>query len=100
MRRLGAFFFLFKFLHYIIIFFFFLGWGGFRNININIFVGMKILWIFLGGHDKIGLVLGVSSMYFSVFSYGKCTVRIFLRGKNYKYLLVCLIFPIFSGGKR
>ena len=27
----------------------------------------------LGGHDKIGLVLGVSSMYFMVFSYGKCT---------------------------
>ena len=47
------------------------GGGGFRNINI--FGGMKILWIFLGGHDKIGLVLGVSSMYFRVFSYGKCT---------------------------
>ena len=61
MRRLGAFF-CFKFLNYII-------WGvGFRNINI--FGGMKILWIFLGGHDKIGLVLGVSSMYFRVFSYG------------------------------
>ena len=43
--------------------------------NINIFGGMKILWIFFGGNDKIkiGLVLGVSSMYFRVFSYGKCT---------------------------
>ena len=28
---------------------------------------MKILWIFLGGHDKIGLYLGVISMYFKVF---------------------------------
>ena len=28
---------------------------------------MKILWIFLGGHDKIGLVLGVSSMYLGSF---------------------------------
>ena len=26
-----------------------------------------------GGHDKIGLDLGVSSMYFRVFSYGKYT---------------------------
>ena len=64
MRRLGAFF-LFKFLNCII----FLGGGGgggFRNIDI--FGDMKILWIFFGGHDKIGLVLGVSSMYFRVFS--------------------------------
>ena len=60
MRRLGTFF-LFKFLNHII----FMG-GGFRNIDI--FGGMKILWIFYGGHDKIGLVLGVSSMYFRVFS--------------------------------
>ena len=75
MRRLGAFF-LFKFLNYIIffnfylfiIFIFFLGGGGGGFRNIDIFGGMKILWIFLGGHDKIGLVLGVSSMYFRVFS--------------------------------
>ena len=65
MRRLGAFF-LFKFLNYI--FFFFWGGGGGGVRNINIVGGMKILWIFLGGHDKIGLVLGVSSMYFRVFS--------------------------------
>ena len=39
----------------------------------NIFWGMKILWIFLWGHCKIGLVLGVISMYLGVFSYGKCT---------------------------
>ena len=45
------------------------GGGGFRNIDI--FGGMKIQWIFFwggGGRDKIGLVLGVSSMYFRVFS--------------------------------
>ena len=34
----------------------------------NIFWGMKILRIFFGGHPKIGLVLGVISMYFGVFS--------------------------------
>ena len=28
---------------------------------------MKILWIFLGGHNKIGLVLGVSSIYLGSF---------------------------------
>ena len=39
----------------------------------NIFWGMKILWIFFGGHPKIGLVLGVISMYFRVFSSGKYT---------------------------
>ena len=27
--------------------------------QINIFWGMKILWIFFGGHHKIGLYLGV-----------------------------------------
>ena len=34
----------------------------------NIFLGMNILWIFFWGHPKIGLVLGVISMYFRVFS--------------------------------
>ena len=32
-----------------------------------IFLGMKILWIFLGGHHKIRLYLGVISMHFWVF---------------------------------
>ena len=36
-------------------FFFFLGGGG-----------VKILWIFWGGHHKIGLYLGVISMHFRV----------------------------------
>ena len=38
----------------------------------NIFLGMNILWIFCGYFfgviKKIGLVLGVISMYFRVFS--------------------------------
>ena len=34
----------------------------------NIFWVMKILWIFLGGHHKIGLYLGVISMHLKVFS--------------------------------
>ena len=50
---------------------------GFKILNFNIFVffrkinilgGKKILWIFLGGHHKIGLYLGVISMHFRVFS--------------------------------
>ena len=40
--------------------------GVFRKINI--FWGMKILWIFFGGHHKIGLYLCVISMHFRVFS--------------------------------
>ena len=34
---------------------------------------MKIVWIFFGGHHKIGLYLGVISMHFKVFSYGQGT---------------------------
>ena len=34
----------------------------------NIFGGMKILRIFLGGHHKIELYLGVISVHFRVFS--------------------------------
>ena len=34
----------------------------------NIFLGMKILWIFFWGHPKTGLVLGVISIYFRFFS--------------------------------
>ena len=34
----------------------------------NIFGGMKILWVFLGGRHKIGMYLGVISMHFRVFS--------------------------------
>ena len=45
--------------------------GVFRKINI--FWGMKILWIFFGGHHKIRLYLGVISMHFREFSSGLCT---------------------------
>ena len=51
-------FFLFKILNFNI-------FGGFQKKKI---LGMKILWIFFGGHHKIGLHLGVISMHFSVFS--------------------------------
>ena len=34
---------------------------------------MKILWIFFGGHHKIGLNLAVISMHFRVFSSGQGT---------------------------
>ena len=34
---------------------------------------MKILWIFLGGHHKIRLYLGVISMHFLVFFKGQGT---------------------------
>ena len=45
----------------LLLFFFF-----FRKMNI--FGAMKILWIFSWGHHKTGLVLGVISMHFRVFS--------------------------------
>ena len=61
---------------------------------------MMILWIFLGGHDKIGLDLGVSSMYFRVFSKVNVQNENIFACKNFKYFLGCLIFPIFLGGKR
>ena len=32
------------------------------------FLDMKILWIFIWGHHKIGLYLGVNSLHFRVFS--------------------------------
>ena len=39
---------------------------GFKILNFNIFGGMKILWIFFGGHHKIGLYLEVISMHLRV----------------------------------
>ena len=53
------------------------GGTGFKFLNYIIFWGVqKYLYFWgyedfvdiFGGHDKIGLVLGVSSMYFKVFS--------------------------------
>ena len=37
------------------------------------FGGMKILWIFFGGHHKICLYLGVTSMHFRVVPSGQVT---------------------------
>ena len=56
-RRLWSFLGL-KILHFNIFF-------GFQIVNT--FWGMEILWIFFGGHHKIGLYLGFISMHFSVF---------------------------------
>ena len=65
----------------------------------NIFWGMNILWIFFWGHPKIGLVLGVMSMYFRVFSLGKYTDSGYLFGlQNFKYFFGMLqISDIFLG---
>ena len=40
--------------------------GGFQKNN-HIW-GMKILWIFFGGHFKIGIYLGVIPVHFRVLS--------------------------------
>ena len=45
---------------------------GFQK-KIILFWGMKILWIFFGGHHKIGQCLGVISMHFRIFSLGQGT---------------------------
>ena len=63
---------------------------------------MKILWIFFGGHHKIGLYLGVISMHFRVFSEGQGTEWeiIIWVAKISKKNLGCLNFLIFFGGER
>ena len=65
----------------------------------NIFWGMKILWIFFWGHPKIGLVLGVIAMYLR--SFLKVNIQnqdIFLGCKNFKYFFGVLeISDIFWG---
>ena len=60
---------------------------------------MKILWIFFGGHHKIGLYLGVISMHFRVF------LKVMVQNGGYLFGLVkfqifflgCLKFLIFLG---
>ena len=57
-QRLGSFFGVKNFeFHYF--------WGFSKK---NILGGTKILWIFFGGHHKIGLYLGAISIHFRVFS--------------------------------
>ena len=45
--------------------------GGFQKTEY--FGGMKIMWIFFGGHYKIGLNLEVISMHFRLSSEGQRT---------------------------
>ena len=67
--------------------------GVFRKINI--FWGMKIKWIFFGGHHKIGLYLEVISMHFKVFSLDQGTELgiFFWVAKISNIFLGCLKFP-------
>ena len=58
---------------------------------------MKILWIFFGGHPKIGLYLEVISMYLRVFSEGQGMEDIFWVAKITNIYLGCLKFLIFLG---
>ena len=81
------------------------GWGGGGVRKLNIFGGMKILWIFFGDHHKIGIYLEVITMNFRVFSEGQGTDwRIFLGCSNFKYLFGVLeildffFFFFFLGG--
>ena len=57
------------FLFFIFFYFFFFGGGageGFRRMNM--FGGMENLWICIWSQHKTGLVLGVISVHFMVFS--------------------------------
>ena len=67
----------------------------------NIFWGMRILLIFLGGHHKIGLYSGVISLHFRVFSYGQGTEWGYFLGvvKIPNIFWGWLKFLIFLGGE-
>ena len=54
------------------------------------FGGMKIMWIFFGGHHKIGLNLEVISMHFRLSSEGQ--------GTEWRIFLGLLKFQIFIWG--
>ena len=58
--------------------------------KLNIFWGMKILWIFFGGHHIIRLYLEVISMHFRVLSEGQ--------GTYWRIFLGLLKFQIFNWG--
>ena len=72
--------------------------GFFKKINI--FGGMKFLWIFFLSYHKIGLYLVVISMHLSFFFLrSRYRIRdIFVGCQNFKYFLGCLKFLIFLGG--
>ena len=61
---------------------------------------MKILWIFLGGHHKIGLYLGIISMHFVSFLKAKVqnSGYILWGCKNFKYFFGELEIPDTFGG--
>ena len=84
---------------------------GFKILNFNIFwsfqkneylLGIKISWIFFGGHHNIGLYLGVISMHFRVFFKVKVQNGEYFFSCYIKFLIFwgCLKFLIFFGGER
>ena len=67
----------------------------------NFFGDMKILWIFLGGHHKIGLVLGSFLCNLGSFLRSRYRIGIFFWvAKISNIFWGCLKFLIFLGGKR
>ena len=66
----------------------------------NKFLGMKIFWMFFGGHHTIGLYLGVISMHFwGLFLRSRDRMGIFFGvAKNSNIFWGCLKFPIFFWG--
>ena len=74
--------------------------GGFKILHFNFFFqktenffgggGKKILWIYFGGHDIIGLYLEVISMHFWVFFEGQ--------GTEWRIFIGLLKFQIFIWG--
>ena len=58
------------------------------------------MWIFLGGHDKIGLVLGVSSMYFRSFLKVNVQNENIFAWQNFQIFFGVIDIPDIFGGKR
>ena len=86
-------------------YFFHFSWGGGQNFEFDIFggfqkndilLGMKFLWIFLGGRHKIGLYLGVISMHFRVFLFPEWGI-FFVLLKFQKFFGVLEIPDIYFG---
>ena len=73
---------------------------SFFGFSEKYFLGMKILWIFLGDHHKIRLYLGVISMHFGVFFKVNVQNGVFFGGGgwgcyNFKYFGGVLEIPVF-----